>query len=239
MHRSGTSCLTGSLQQAGLSLGEVHTWNRYNLRGNREKQALVDLNDEVLAANGGSWDRPPARCRWSDEQLRRARSLAFDDEREAVGEVCGAGPGAAISAPRGFKDPRTLLTLDGWLEAIPEIEFVGVFRSPRVVARSLAARNEMPAVEALALWKHYNRLLLNAWRKHRFPLVNFDMQASRYPDTVSAVASALGLDGEAARDAPFFDEGLRTSQTDPVDVPLPYAIRLLHWRLRRRSWPRC
>ena len=27
MHRSGTSCLTGSLQQAGLFLGDCHTWN--------------------------------------------------------------------------------------------------------------------------------------------------------------------------------------------------------------------
>ena len=51
MHRSGTSCLTGSLQEAGLELGEHHTWNPYNRKGNRENQDFVDLHDAILAAN--------------------------------------------------------------------------------------------------------------------------------------------------------------------------------------------
>ena len=59
MHRSGTSCLTGSLQEAGLSLGDCHTWNPHNLRGNRENQAFVDLHDDILKANHGAWDAPP------------------------------------------------------------------------------------------------------------------------------------------------------------------------------------
>ena len=51
MHRSGTSCLTGSLQNSGLFLGECHTWNKHNERGNRENQKFVDLHDAILAAN--------------------------------------------------------------------------------------------------------------------------------------------------------------------------------------------
>ena len=61
MHRSGTSCLTGSLQEAGLYLGDCHTWNPHNLKGNRENQEIVDINDRVLADNGGAWDAPPER----------------------------------------------------------------------------------------------------------------------------------------------------------------------------------
>ena len=98
MHRSGTSCLTGSLQQIGLELGQVHTWNRYNRRGNREQQDIVDLNDEVMAANGGAWDQPPAQCHWTSEQRAKAREL-----------VSALGDGPVV----GFKDPRTLVTLDG------------------------------------------------------------------------------------------------------------------------------
>ena len=36
MHRSGTSCLAGSLEQQGLFLGETNTRGPFNLRGNRE-----------------------------------------------------------------------------------------------------------------------------------------------------------------------------------------------------------
>ena len=54
MHRSGTSCLVGSLQKAGLHLGKHHTWNRYNRKGNRENQDIVDLNRAVLEFSGGS-----------------------------------------------------------------------------------------------------------------------------------------------------------------------------------------
>ena len=59
MHRSGTSCLTGSLEEAGLHMGDIHTWNPHNLKGNRENQKIVDINDQVLASAGAAWDNPP------------------------------------------------------------------------------------------------------------------------------------------------------------------------------------
>ncbi len=65
MHRSGTSCVTGSLQQAGLFLGACHTWSPHNRKGNRENQDFVDLNDDVLATNDGAWDKPPRKLVWT------------------------------------------------------------------------------------------------------------------------------------------------------------------------------
>ena len=45
MHRSGTSCLAGSLQQAGLELGDVFTSNPFNKKGNREhRDVMTSLN---------------------------------------------------------------------------------------------------------------------------------------------------------------------------------------------------
>ena len=75
MHRSGTSCLTGSLQQAGLFLGDTHEFSKHNWKGNRENQNFVDLDDLVLEANEGAWDSPPARVRWSEEHLTLAKEL--------------------------------------------------------------------------------------------------------------------------------------------------------------------
>jgi len=220
MHRSGTSCLTGSLERAGLQLGEVHTWNRYNRRGNRENQAIVDFNDALLAANDGAWDRPPPALHWSDAQCREARELAA--------RIAGDGP-------VGFKDPRTLLTLDCWRTALPELEFVGVFRHPAAVARSLQQRSDMPTAQALALWSVYNRRLLSLQGQLGFPLIDFDAAESEYLQRLETLAGQLGLDAQAALSDPFFDDGLRTAHRDPVAIALPYRVKLLHWRLRRRS----
>lgn len=220
MHRSGTSCLAGSLERAGLVVGRVHTWNRYNTRGNRENQDFVDLNDEVLAQNGGSWDAPPARCAWSPAQLARAREL-----------VAGLGEGAVV----GFKDPRTLLTLDGWFTALPNLQCVGAFRDPRAVATSLGRRSAMATETALGLWRHYNTILLREARRRAFPLVDFDVSEDAYSDRVGQIALALGLGARAMRADPFFTDELRTAQLSPLSRPLPWRIRLLHWRLSQRA----
>ena len=87
MHRSGTSCLAGSLQQRGLFLGEVYEARPHNRKGNRENQRIMDLNNAVLATSDGAWDRPPARLSWE-----RAAAI----ERDAiVAALRSASDGAA------------------------------------------------------------------------------------------------------------------------------------------------
>jgi len=72
MHRSGTSYLTGILEEAGLWLGEVTRVSTFNAKGNRESPPLMRLNDAVLAANGGSWHCPPeGAVTWSLEHTTR------------------------------------------------------------------------------------------------------------------------------------------------------------------------
>ena len=93
MHRSGTSCLTGTLQEAGLFLGDCHTWNKHNEKGNRENQKFVDLHDAILEANAGAWDAPPTKVTWSAEHIAAAKQLLADHAGESN---------------FGFKDPRAL-----------------------------------------------------------------------------------------------------------------------------------
>src|SRR5215472_16677028 len=126
MHRSGTSCLTGLLEDAGVYLGGVSKKNPHNLKGNQENLKVMHLHNEVLAGNDGSWDRPPAgAARWSDAQ----RALL----REIVKEYAGHGRWA-------FKDPRTLFTLPAWQELLPDLAYIGTFRHPGAVAQSLHRR---------------------------------------------------------------------------------------------------
>lgn len=219
MHRSGTSCLAGSLQQRGLFLGEVYESRPYNRKGNRENQQVMDLNDAVLAASGGAWDRPPAQLRW-DAAAASGRDALVASLQAAAGD--GAW---------GFKDPRSLLTLPFWRERIGDARLVGTFRHPVQVARSLTARDpSMPVAAALDLWLAYNRRLLDLYAQAPFPLVDFDMRPDAYVAVVDALAGDLQLPGHGGAADEFFEEGLRTEAT-PAQIELPQAHASAHAEL--------
>lgn len=218
MHRSGTSCLTGSLQEAGLALGDCHTWNMFNRKGNRENQAFVDLNDAVLAANGAAWDSPPHRVVWSAHHLDEgAKLLRAQADKDLF----------------GFKDPRTILVLEGWKKIYPDMEFVGIFRHPAAVAASLAYRNEMPTDEALSLWYGYNNRLLSEYMRKPFPLLCFDEEELVIKEKMARVAGVLGLDGSPDRQH-FFSNELRSSE-GTVSSRLPWKVSRLYKKLRKSS----
>lgn len=207
MHRSGTSCLAGSLEEAGLFLGDVNTAAPFNKRGNRENRAIMDLHDDVLRANGGSWDVVPERVEWSDAQRRRLDELI-----------------AAYPADRawGFKEPRSLLVLDRWLEVLPQLRLVGTFRHPAAVAASLAHRNQFEPARSYALWLAYNRRLIAYQRRYGFPLVNFDWPPARYLRAVESLVRALGL-RPPADGFQFFTTELRSNRA-AGDAALPREV---------------
>jgi len=194
MHRSGTSCLAGQLEEAGVWLGEVRRASPHNAKGNRENPAIWSLNEAVLRANGAAWDRPPGNpVNWSAAQrAERDRILA----QFPSGEVWG------------FKDPRTLFTLDGWREVLPDARLIGTLRHPLAVARSLQARSQMPLNQGLTLWTAYNRRLLDLVHSEAFPIVSFDQSAADYKADTGRLISELGLDLPSGQ-AGFFDDGLR------------------------------
>lgn len=220
MHRSGTSFLTGSLQTAGLELGNHSAWNPHNLRGNRENQDIVAFHDRVLAARGYAWDDPPpGRVDWSEEEIAAARAIVA----------------SYADAPLwGFKDPRALLCVHGWRELLPDLRFVGIFRHPLAVARSLAARGGMPAERALFLWEHYNRRLLALQDETPFPLLCFDEPEAELHQRLNRVLRRLGL--RPLGDERFWSGELRHHEVR--DEPLPDAQAALYRELRRRAqWP--
>lgn len=214
MHRSGTSFLTGSLQQAGLELGKHSDWNPHNLKGNRENGDIVALNDAVLAAHGYSWDSPPVgSLAWSPVHLADARSI-IESYR---------------GVPHwGFKDPRTILVLDGWRQLLPDIQFVGIFRHPEAVAHSLDARGGMPREIAWSLWENYNQRLLALHRQNPFPVLCFDESPEVLLPKLDVVINQLGLapgvatQGEKA----FFSAELKHHSPKTVDIPPRLSLLL-------------
>lgn len=216
MNRSGTSSLTGLLQDAGFYLGEVRTRSRYNAKGNRENPVIWELHDEVLAANGGSWNAPPpVPLRWAPDQQKRLDQI--------VASYRGHEPWAV-------KDPRMVLTLEAWLEREPGLALVGTFRHPSAVGRSLLERNEMPIPKGLHLWHVYNTRLLEIWEDRPFPIVDFDLPPEAYLDQVTKALSELGCPAERS-ELSFFEDSLRSSAAG-AGAQLPDEIELVYGKLR-------
>jgi hypothetical protein len=220
MHRSGTSCLAGTLERIGLRLGPVYEWSPHNPKGNRENADIMRLSDAVLEASGGSWDRPPARIAWTRAHI---------EERDRI-----LDRHTASEEPWGFKDPRTVLMLPFWREAVGDLRLVGTFRHPVAVARSLAARNSMPQPQAFDLWMHYNAMLLDHHRIHRFSLISFDLDADAYASAVACAAEGLDLPKAAADGGAFFEERFRRQRADLTD-PLPPDVDRMYGRLLEAS----
>jgi len=222
MHRSGTSCLTGSLQQRGLNLGVVNKSAPYNQKGNREHQLAVQVNRAVLAYNNASWDNPPDNLIWNDE-LREMRDNLLRRYR--------------FRGIAGFKDPRTLLTLPFWQEAVPDLTFVATFRNPNSVVSSLNKRTAIkPKLAGMNLWLHYNRKLMALADRHNFPVISFDWEPESYLAAVDEVAFALGLSGEPDEKSDltsgeeFFETNLRSAHNSRLSE-LPPRARELYGRL--------
>lgn len=212
MHRSGTSCLAGSLQEAGLYLGNVITQAPHNAKGNRENKQIMDLQEDVLVHSGGAWDVVPRELVWTAEH--RAR-------RDAI--IASYG-----DASWAFKDPRTLVTLDFWREALGELDFVGTFRHPRLVAESLLRRNGGTVERWLDLWAAYNERLLALHERYRFPIVRFDVAEDVYRRSVDHVIAALGL--PPAGHLTFFEASLRHHNEPPAEE-LPERVQRMVERL--------
>ena len=219
MHRSGTSCLTGTLEQCGVELGEVFTRNPFNQKGNRESADIQALNNDVLAYNGGSWDKPVEAAAWTDAH-RRLRTTILDKFA------------SVDSLWWGFKDPRVVFTLPFWLEGIEQHEFIGTIRHPHRVAMSLNHRDRMPFETAYDLWLTYNRQLLKWIEQYSFGVVDFDLDDIGYVEQVSARLAALGLQQEGEL---FFDPELRHHTALPDKLVLPDEVIEVYFELRRVS----
>jgi hypothetical protein len=214
MHRSGTSCLAGSLEQQGLFLGEVNTSAPWNRRGNRERFDVMDLQRDILEASGGSWNEPPPVVEWKPEHFERAEAILAEHAGEPVW---------------GFKDPRTLLTLEGWQQLVPDLQPAGIFRHPLRVAQSLQSRNQLSLEAGLALWKTYNDRLVEIHGREPFPIVCFDDEPATLEAKLREAGEVLGLRA-APPGEPFFTDELRNAPAEGGSVPA--EIEALYDQLR-------
>jgi len=216
MHRSGTSCLAGTLMECGVHFGDVSRKNPHNHKGNNENRRIMDLHDRVLDDNGGSWSSPPADVQWSDDH--RSIRDAIIEEYERTGQPWW-----------GFKDPRALLALEGWLERLPDVNLVGIFRHPDAVAQSLTNRNQFTRRQGLALWYEYNRRLLDFHQRRPFPILFFTNEVNAFRDQLDRLTKRLQI-GSPRGGFEFFEPSLQHCAAEK-SRRLPQDVADLYRRL--------
>jgi len=117
-----------------------------------------------------------------------------------------------------------------WLEGLNpnRPQYVGTFRHPLQVAKSLCARDPGYRIESgLELWRRYNGKLLEHYDTHAFPVLDFDMDSASYLQAfLSAIQLLDGLPTSPDKHFDFFDDALR-HQTIPSSAELQrYASAL-------------
>ncbi|MFH0946881.1 MAG: hypothetical protein V2A76_16935 [Planctomycetota bacterium] len=195
MHRSGTSCLTGLLETAGLFAGSV--------RGLYEDRSIRLLNRDLLAKAGGTWRDPPERIEIGSEEAARVRNALrpFSDHPEWI-----------------LKDPRFLFTLDAWTAHTPNHRLVGTYRHPLSVAHSLEKRDRklreedrrkgespLSVEEGVRIWCAYNRNLVRLQQQRGLPIIDFDLDGPEYLACLRKVFELLGLEYDSRAVAERYD----------------------------------
>jgi SAM-dependent methyltransferase len=237
-HRSGTSMTTRLLNLLGVDLGPesdlIAAVPGDNPRGYWEPSWLVEINDALLHAFGGSDLRPPAfPAGWHrDAALEpiRARARALLDDK--------------VAGVWGFKDPRTCLTLAFWQDLLAEravdVRYVICLRSPADTAASMLRRDYDPPIGTERwgeLWLDFTASALAATEGRPRLLVAYDELLADPVAEAARIAAFAGLElPPRERLEAAVEPGLRhhasTLLSTATDDALPSTARAAYLALR-------
>jgi len=166
MHRSGTSFLAKYMKTCGVYLGmNLESYKNIeteNLEGNWENSEFLQVSEELLKSNEGSWDKPP-----SNIKISKSLSAKFKKIFSKLAEEAPLAP--------GVKDPRLILFIEKILHLLPhESIIIGIYRNPLKAAESLKIRNGFNYEKSLSLWYIYNKKLLERVKDGNVFLLSFD-----------------------------------------------------------------
>jgi hypothetical protein len=154
MHRSGTSLVTELVAAMGSYAGppdKLTPPDIFNPNGYWEHIDVGQITRDVLKTFGANWTNV-ARVAIS--------ALSPDQHTDFVARAKEVA--RSLSGRESFvmKEPRMSLIFPLWAEALENPICVIAWRDPLAVARSLKHRDKRPFLGSLALWEHYNRVLL-------------------------------------------------------------------------------
>ncbi|WP_100655915.1 rhamnan synthesis F family protein [Alteromonas flava] len=133
-HRSGTSLVSLSMIANGVDMGERLMGPSFsNALGHGEDENLVDIHDNLLAANGTDW-------RYHGEFDLVLPTNALATLKDYVAHRTASVSSSAVGF--GAKDPRAVLFLDAWYQALQDdIRFILIYRDWRLAVSSIMKRH--------------------------------------------------------------------------------------------------
>jgi len=202
MHRSGTSLAASLLESAGVHVGErLMEANWSNPRGHFEDMDFVDLQRAALERLGLHRDG------WVESDLPALPEDIIESARALVERK------RKTDRPWGWKDPRTIVFLQLWLELLPDAKLILLYRAPWEVIDSLYRRGDQVFQEdpelAVRMWLRYNRVLLDALqaRPSQCLLVSLETVAAHPGPWVARVGELAGVHLAPPR-AALYDDAL-------------------------------
>ena len=195
MHRSGTSLTASLFQSVGVNIGEKLVSPEYgNIKGHFEDIEFVELHKGILRSHkiddlGSNIETQQIPVK--KQYLEAAKKLIKNREEgnEKNNKIWG------------WKDPRTTLFLNFWLELLPDAKFIFVYRSPWEVVDSLYRRGtdekllEQPEI-AVKMWLDYNQRILDFYQQFSAQcLIDKVDSIGKNPESfIQAVNEKFGVD---------------------------------------------
>jgi hypothetical protein len=156
MHRSATSMTARALHKSGeVYMGTNLMLNGFdNPEGHYENYDFYYLNEDILKVAGGSWFNPPAH-----EQIMAVEPL-FRHRIQTLVSLSKQKAAETGYRSWGWKDPRTVLTIDLYMPHLDKPQFVTCHRDNGEVAASLLKIHGLEYQKAYNLSIEYNKRLL-------------------------------------------------------------------------------
>lgn len=210
MHRCGTSVLARALIALGVDFGSSHIAAQpENPKGFFEDKDVYNLNVSFLQSMDCSW-----------RTIVLPTSYPIEPEKHFINQATTLLKKKFSTSPLwGLKEPRITRLLQLWDAVISNVTTNRLYllanRNPFSVAASLAERNQMPALQAFALWAVHQLEGLQAIINNGGLVVDYDLMLSQPLTELQRMAAFLeqGIDLDEKNNflCEFLNQNLRHS----------------------------
>lgn len=215
MHRSGTSALSGLLDELGFFMGKTlfPAQKGVNDKGFFENAELVAFNDSMFDALASSWDDPIAAI----DGFTVDDVGSFTDKAERL-----LRDDYDKHQYWGMKDPRTTLLLPFWNQILysnkkVEPHFVLMVRSPFEVYGSLKKRDGFSLDKSLMLWMNYTLCGYFHSKHARRLIVHYNELLSSPELTALKIAELVNKECDIKTlSLSFVDKKMRNQHSDTI-----------------------
>ena len=155
MHKSGTTLVSQTLHQSGISMGpEFDESVTYDAGNQWERRTSWLINLQIVGARESDY--------FSLDYWKPAVGRPSEKIRHQITALCASA--ADESEDWGFKDPLSCLTYAQWAEVLPPHRLIAIYRDPGEVMKHYRGRHWdwRRAWRVVRAWNAYNQGILNA-----------------------------------------------------------------------------